>query len=66
MARLEAAGVSIRRFRHCEGLPMHDKFMLIDGEASGDLYAVELDIRAETAVEGRSWGEIKRSRANEL
>ena len=39
---------------------------LIDGEASGDLYAVELDIRAETAVEGRSWGEIKRSRANEL
>lgn len=33
VARLEAAGVSIRRFRHCEGLPMHDKFMLIDGEA---------------------------------
>ena len=33
---------------------------LIDGEALGDLHQVAIEIRAETAVEGRSWGRIKK------
>lgn len=36
VARLAAAGIDIRRFRHPDGLPMHAKFVLIARRGGGD------------------------------
>ncbi len=35
----------------------------IDGEAQEDLLRVEIEIKAATAVERRSWGRIKKDRS---